>query len=379
MKTGAASSGILIEVAPGGAGLEEQLERVPNIGAVFLVWAEQGEPFLARTGYLRRRLKRLLGARSGSSRLLNLRSVARRVEYWPAASRLELAFLHYSLARTHFPQSYLDVVKLRLPPYVHVVLTNEFPRTRVTTRLGGGGPYFGPFRSRAAAEEFEAQMLELFQVRRCQEDLVPSADHPGCIYGEMGMCLRPCQEVVSREEYSSEVERVMEFLHSQGHSLVETISAARDRCSENLDFEEAARQHKRLEKVESVLKLRDELAASVERLYGVAIAPSLEEGAVRLCFVTQGVPLPFRTFHYGLGGEKGTSMDHQLREMAGSVEAPTVSWKERQERLAIFTRWFYSSYRDGEWIAANSLDALPYRKLVRAISRVAKKRELHHR
>ena len=68
-------------------------------------------------------------------------------------------------------------------------------------------------------------------MRRCQENLEPSPQHPGCIYGEMNMCLRPCQQVVSREEYMSEVQRVEEFLTGDGAALISVASAARDRLS----------------------------------------------------------------------------------------------------------------------------------------------------
>ena len=112
----------------------------------------------------------------------------------------------YELARRHFPKTYLDLLNLRMPTYVKLVLTNEFPRSQLTTHLGRAPAlYCGPFRSRASAEKFESQFLDLFQMRRCQEDLVPSPEHPGCIYGEMGMCLRPCQQVVGRDEYLHEV------------------------------------------------------------------------------------------------------------------------------------------------------------------------------
>ena len=53
-------------------------------------------------------------------------------------------------------------------------------------------------------------------------------------------------------------------------------------------FEEAARQHKRFEKVQDVLRLRDELARDVDRLNGVAITRSLAPDAVEMWFVRDG-------------------------------------------------------------------------------------------
>src|SRR5579864_7069353 len=240
--------------------LDDAIAALPNSDAVFLVRAGERSAYLAKTSMLRRRLLRILKPAEGTRRSLNLRDVVTSVEYWPTASRFESMLLHYALARRDFPDDYLRLIKLRMPAYVKLILANEFPRTQVTTRLGGGQAlYYGPFRTRAAAELFENQFLDLFQIRRCQENLEPGPQHPGCIYGEMNMCLRPCQQAVSREEYLSEVARVEEFLAGDGAALLSVTAAARDRLSDELDFEAAARQHKRLERIEEVLALRDDL------------------------------------------------------------------------------------------------------------------------
>src|SRR5262245_12170076 len=113
-------------------------------------------PYLAKTALLRRRLKRLLRQRTQPSRLLNLRDKVIRLEYWPSGSRIESSLVQYDLARRHLPDAYLDYLKLRMPPYVKLVLSNTFPRAQVTTRLSGANAlYYGPFRTRGSAEAFE--------------------------------------------------------------------------------------------------------------------------------------------------------------------------------------------------------------------------------
>lgn len=348
--------------------LDRALAAAPDRPAVFLIRARDGAPYLARTGLLRRRLRRLLAERASPGRVLNLRAVASRVEYWLTASRLESTLLYHSLAVEHFPETYLRLLKLRLPPYVKVLLANPFPRTLITTRLGGpGSAYFGPFRTRAAADLFQAQALDLFQVRRCEENLEPSPHHPGCVYGEMNMCLRPCQQAVGPEEYHSEVRRLVDFLNTGGRSLLEPLAAARDRFSEEMNFEEAGRLHKRIEKVEQVTKLRDELAGDIEQLCGVAVAPSVEPGAVELFFMLRGWWQEPVRFHVDAAG---ASMDHRLREIVAGLEGPRRGAQLRQEHIAILVRWYYSSWRDGEWLAFPSPERAPYRRIVRAVSKV---------
>jgi excinuclease UvrABC nuclease subunit len=349
------------------AGLDEAIAALPNTNAVFVVWAGDQSAYLAKTSMLRRRLLRILKQADLPRRSLNLREVATRVEYWLTSSRFESMLLHYALARRYFPEDYLRLVKLRMPAYVKLILSNEYPRTQVTTRLSGGrGIYYGPFRTRASAELFENQFLDFFQIRRCQENLEPSPQHPGCIYGEMNMCLRPCQQVVSREEYLSEVERVEAFLAGDGAALLSITSAARDRLSQEMNFEEAARQHKRLELIQEVLAQRDDLVCDIDRLYGVAVAPSAAADSVLLWFVCQGswqAPLE-------LALTSNVSLDQRLRELTASLAPVPTPLAEKQEHLALLARWHYSTWSDGEWIGFHSLDQAPYRKLVRAISRV---------
>jgi excinuclease UvrABC nuclease subunit len=367
----------VIDVSEDLAQLDAAIEAVPNQPAVFALWPKQGDPYLSKTVFLRRRLLRLLREREKPSRILNLRHTVRRVEYQLTGSAFESGVVHYEEARRLFPETYPEVIRLRMPPYVRMVLSNEFPRSHITTNLTrSAGLHFGPFRSRASAERFEAQFLDLFQVRRCQEDLVPSPGHPGCIYGEMGMCLRPCQEVVGPAEYRNEAERATEFLRTGGRSLLDSIGRSRDRLSEEMMFEEAARQHKRLEKVQDVLKLRDELARDVDRLNGAAVTRSMSPEAVELWLVREGNWLGPHRLSFEVHEGKPVPLDRALREIFAAAEPRRLTVRRRQEYLAILSRWLYSSWRDGEWLDFESYQDIPYRKLVNAVSRVARRHDM---
>jgi hypothetical protein len=116
-------------------------------------------------------------------------------------------------------------------------------------------------------------------------------------------------------------------------------------------FEEAARQHKRFDKVQEVLKLRDELARDIDRLNGVAITPSLSADAVELWFVRQGNLHPPRRFGFEVQDGRTVSMDRRLREMFAEFEPRALTVRERQEHLALLARWYYSTWREGEFLS----------------------------
>jgi excinuclease UvrABC nuclease subunit len=231
---------------------------------------------------------------------------------------------------------------------------------------------FGPFSSRATADLFESQFLDLFQLRRCQEDLTPSPDHPGCIYGEMRRCLRPCQQAVTIEEYASEAERVAEFLLTRGAGTLERTAAARDRASENLEFEQAAQLHAHYDRIEAIAKVPGDLAADTSRLSGIAITRSTVQQSVLLWFLREGCWLPPHEFSVAPAGDKPVSIDTRLREILASLPAPRATLALRQDHLALLAKWFYSSWRDGEWFSLPpDFGAIPYRRLVNAINRVS--------
>ena len=361
-----------LEIPPTETEFDRALEAIPNRPAVFLLWPSEGKPYLARTNVLRRRLLRLLGPRGAPSRLLNLRGTITRIQYAFTGSRLESQLLLWELARQHLGADYRRQIRLRLPPYVKLVLSNPFPRTHITTRIGRApNIYFGPFRNRSTAALFDSEFLNLFQLRRCQDDLAPSPDHPGCIYGEMGRCLRPCQQAVGVEEYRGEADRVAEFLRTNGHSLLDPATTARERLSADMDFEGAALMHQRLRRIEEVLGLQDEMARDVERLHAVAIAPSAHPEAVQLGWLRNGSWQGFTHLDFIAADGRSISLDTRLREIATSLPERRAGPIERMEQLAIVARWFYSSWRDGEMLLVDDWSKIPWRKLVNAVSRVA--------
>jgi len=203
----------------------EIFAATPATPAVFLLRADdpQSEPYVSKTANLRRRLQRLLGTPTETSKRLNLRELVRWIEYSPTASDFESTLLLYKLLRFHFPKTYSARLRLRFAPLVKLHLTNEYPRASITTRLGrlnGRNLYYGPFPSRTAAEKFANDSLDFFKMRRCVDDLHPNPAFPGCIYSEMKMCLAPCFKGCTDQEYAAEVARVQNYFDSGGESLV---------------------------------------------------------------------------------------------------------------------------------------------------------------
>ena len=266
----------------------EALREIPAAPGVFaLRGADAGaEPYLTRAADLRRRLRRLLAppeavdeqGRPVLSRRLNLRDKVRFIEWTRTGSEFESTLLLYQAACAAFgSQQARRRLRLHPPFFLRLTLAHQHPRAYSTNRLNRRslGEFFGPFPSRNAAERYGDAVLDLFQLRRCYEDLNPFPDHPGCVYGEMNKCLQPCKQghaqACTPDTYAAEAQRVLAFFRSRGQSMLDEIAQQRDSASERMDFEAAAALHKQWEKVRSAGILADELVRPVSELRAIVV------------------------------------------------------------------------------------------------------------
>ncbi len=349
---------------------------MPASAAVFLLRGdEQSEPYVTKTANLRRRLQRLLSVPEERTKRLNLRDRVRSIEYTQTGSDFESGFLLYKVLRLTFPKTYAARLRLRFAPLVKLHLENEYPRASITTRLGrlhGKSLYYGPFPSRNAAEKFANDSLDFFKMRRCVDDLHPDPAFPGCIYSEMKMCLAPCFKGCSDEDYTEEVNRVQAYLDSSGRSLERELSHQRDDASNNLDFENAAALHARIEKLQPVLAQLPEVVQRIDRLAGVIVQRSSEENCMALFRIDRGCIAGPALFSISPPEHtKSQSMESRVQLALDAIaHPPAATALENMEHLAILRRWYYRGTRAGEIFLADEKNSLPMRRIVRGISRV---------
>jgi len=379
----------------------EFFAALPALPAVFSVEprAEMAgaKSHLLRTANLRQRMMRLLGPPGPTSKRLNLRDFAARVRYRVVGSPFELSFLHWQHARRLWPAEYRERTRLRPPAVLKVSLANAYPRCFATRRISANGFYFGPFASRRAADTFASGFLDLFKIRRCQIKIRRDPSFPGCMYSEMKMCLAPCFAGCSKEEYDTEVGRVVAFLGTGGASLTAELEREREAASEALDFERAAALHRRIEKAGEALRGVPELARRLEDLNAVVLQRAVEENTVAVFVVRSGRIDEPRLLRFGELASEPRSVEQILREWlegpgdhssAPARSASTQqSYRELEDQLSLLARWFYKKPRLGEIFfrestarssaaapqdeaSARRNSEWPYRRILRACSRL---------
>ena len=390
------------------------LAQIPAEPGVFALFAadERAEPYLSRTPNLKRRLTRFLDARPSQTKRLRLTEKIARIEYTLTGSDFESALCLYAASMQAFGEATRKRMHLRPPYFLRMTGENAYPRVYVTNKITKSAfdDLFGPFPSRASSEKFSDEMLNLFELRRCHEDLNPDPAFPGCIYSEMKMCLAPCFKGCTDQRYAQEAADVHAFLETRGASLVDKISAERDAASSGLEFEKAAQAHAKLQKVQTVVSLMPSAVHQLSKLVALILQPSAGPESVACFLLTQGVvlgPVQYSVQGMRLHNEQSGStslylhptaveavplaaegvrtvvqtvsrniLEERLQQAVAELKSPSakskLSVQTISDHLCLFSRWFYrnQTQRVGEVFFAESVDTLPQRQVLRGISRV---------
>jgi excinuclease ABC subunit C len=392
------------------------LSELPPEAAVFALYGEaaHAEPYIGRTPNLRGRLERLLIPSAKHPKRLQLAGRVRRIAWRKAGSEFEALLTQFELLQKLYGPKALERMHLRMPAFVRFLGSNPYPRITITNRpsLREAEWSYGPFASRAAAERFADEMLKLFLLRRCTDDLNPDPAHPGCVYSEMKMCLAPCYKGCSDERYAEESREVESFLATRGESRLVTLKTQRDAASSNLEFESAAAIHAQVQKVESVRALAPELVRPLNELRAIILQESAQPDEVAIFRFEQGRlrgPAAFSTLGMRIQNEQSGSsslfaqpmaltptpenpseggpappqvasrnmleerMQAVLAELASPAEQPDAT--TRQGHLALLKRWYYRPEvkRPGEICFPDAEGNWPIKAMLRSVGRIAAK------
>ncbi len=394
--------------------------EIPAVAGVFALFGEdeRAEPYISRTPNLRRRIRRLLEARPDQSKRLQLAGRVARIEYALTGSDFEALLRLYEASWTAFGDRARKRLHLKSPSLLRMTVENAYPRVYVTNRVTKVGmeDLYGPFPSRIAAERINENMLDLFKLRRCVEELAPDPAFPGCVYSEMKKCLAPCFKGCSDERYGEEAAAVRAFLQTRGASLVEAIEKERDSASELMEFEKAAELHARLTKAQAVAAEAPEVVRALAHLDGVVVQAAADAEHVALFLLSRGslrgpalfsvagirhpneaagatslfaqplrapepVPLEGAVVTVASRDELEQRLEAVLGELAPSGERRRARSGEVADHLCLFSRWYYrpQAKRVGEIVFAGEDGKAAAKAVLRAISRVYQRQGIGNR
>ncbi len=224
--------------------LAEELQKLPDQPGVYLMKNDDDEIiYVGKAKILKNRVRQYFQKnKQHSVKVLKMVENIASFEYIVTNNEVEALILENNLIKKYDPHYNILLKDDKTYPYIKVSVNEMFPRVTVTRRhLKDKAKYFGPYTSGLAVKESIELIHRLYPIRSCQKSFPrDTGKERPCLNYHIGKCKAPCNNMISKEEYDSYIEKVLDFLNGKTKDIIAELTEKMETASENLEFEQAA-------------------------------------------------------------------------------------------------------------------------------------------
>jgi DNA polymerase-3 subunit epsilon len=279
--------------------VEQKLKTLPDSPGVYYYKDRDGEIiYIGKAKSLKRRVNSYFNGKDNlSSRTAELLKTFESIDWVETESELHALVLESKEIKKVKPKFNVADKKYTKFPFLSITTTNPYPKLVMAySHLNNGDEFYGPFRNYTMVEEICKIIDKNFRMRKCDEDLKPSVDFPGCIYFQMNRCSSPCNLKQSQEDYLLEVDKVRKFLSGFSNGVIDELELQMESSAEELHFEKAKALREQISALKRVFHRTSNVSTSINKNNLILILPnSAEDKTVDIFFISQGNLKEFRT------------------------------------------------------------------------------------
>ncbi|RBQ27865.1 excinuclease ABC subunit UvrC [Arcobacter sp. CECT 9188] len=247
--------------------LEEKLKELPNDAGVYQYFDKEGHLlYIGKAKVLKNRVKsyfkftpKLLPADKLSPRIYKMIGEVENLEWIVVPNEHDALILENSLIKQLKPKYNILLRDDKTYPYIFIDYNDDFPRLEITRKIQKGKniKYFGPYSS-GARDMLDSiyEIVPLVQKKSCIKG------KNACLFYQIERCLAPCENKISKEDYSKIVENALEYIYNKT-KLISKLKEKMKIYSDDFRFEDAMNLRDRIKTIEkSQIKTGIDLATN---------------------------------------------------------------------------------------------------------------------
>jgi len=283
--------------------IEEELKKLPNSPGVYIMHDRHDDIlYVGKAINLHNRVRQYFQTGHGHN---NSRKIARMVEqiahfeYIVTSSEMEALVLECNLIKEYRPKYNTLMTDDKGYPYIRITVDEEYPRLIYSHSMKRDkSKYFGPFTNGKAVHDMIDLLNKLYKLRTCNKRLPKEMgkDRP-CLYYQIGQCNAPCNGLISRDEYRSNVDKAIAFLNGNHKEVLMSLTAEMKELAANMEFEKAAEKRDLIDSVKHIVEKQQISKTSSEDRDVIAFAVSEDDIVVTVFFVRDGKLLGRDHYH----------------------------------------------------------------------------------
>lgn len=241
-----------------GPTLTQKLALLPDQPGIYIWKNAKGEViYVGKASSLKSRVRSYM---SGGAKDIKTQQLVKNIadlDYTITASENEALLLEANLIKRYKPKYNVLLKDDKRYPFVRISVQEPFPRVMVTRDLRkDGAKYFGPFTDARSLRITLRNMEWMFPLRTCSR-IIPAEGvkfSKACINHQLGKCPAPCIGAINVEDYGRIVRRLLDFFSGRYEDVIDGIRAEMMKLSDDLRFEEAAKQRDKIIAIGNIQK-----------------------------------------------------------------------------------------------------------------------------
>ena len=187
---------------------------------------------------LKRRVTSYFRKTNKTERIKKMVSLIDHFEYIVVDNEAEALILECNLIKKNRPRFNVLLKDDKTYPYIKIDVKSDFPNVIITRRLiNDGSKYFGPYASPGAAKEMVNFIKQKYKIRQCRN--FKSTTRP-CLNYHIKRCMAPCCKLVSKEEYKTQIDEIIDLLDGKIDKIVKELDNQMQIASKEQEYEKAA-------------------------------------------------------------------------------------------------------------------------------------------
>ena len=234
--------------------IKENLKKLPDTPGVYMHKDKMGQViYVGKAISLRNRVRQYFQSQKNMApKVRAMVSHIAEFEYITTATEMEALILECNLIKKYMPKYNVLLRDDKTYPYIRVTMSEDYPRVLKTRRLTSGGDrFFGPYSDAGAVSNIVELLNDVYRLKRCSAKSFPELTRP-CLNYHIDKCQGICCGKTDLASYRRDVEKALEFLSGKTAPLEGELRQRMLKCSENLEFEKAARYRDFLSDIKSL-------------------------------------------------------------------------------------------------------------------------------
>jgi excinuclease ABC subunit C len=240
--------------------LKKQLSGVPKSPGVYLFKNEQAEIiYIGKAVSLRQRVRSYFNDNAWRERpkLAVMMPKVGSLDFIITNGEKEALLLEANLVRQHMPRYNVALKDDKRYPWLAITYDTPFPRLvmiRDPSKFRKDNPkakVFGPYVEAGKMWETVRVLRKVFPMRQRKRPLFK--DRP-CMNYHLGLCLGPCQNLVTDFDYDKMVKQVEMFLAGRQSEVIAQLKIEMAEYSQDLNYEQAAKVRDKLSALSTMVE-----------------------------------------------------------------------------------------------------------------------------